>query len=116
VVKADAEEKQQDWDQAKSQLDRAVALIPISEEEAGRQFCLAVDQSWGNLIEKLQSVEQLLLQGLAQQTGVPLDDRIACIECSHTRIQAVLDQLPTFYSNPDQAAVRRKELEACCNN
>lgn len=111
VMKADAEEKQQDWDQAKSQLDRAVALISIMEEEAGRQFCLSVDESWINLSHKLHLVEQLLLQGLAQQTDVPLDDRITCIECSHARIQAVLDQLPIVYSSPDQAMARRRELE-----
>lgn len=111
MMKADAEEKQQEWEQAKTQLDRAVALVPVAEEEECRQFSSEVDISWIQFLVELQSVERALIQGLAQQDDVPLDDRLACIECSHARIQSALDQLPVNYASPEDATTRRKELQ-----
>ena len=77
-MKADAEEQQQEWEQAKSQLSRAVALIPIAEENAQRQFCIVVEDSWNELNRALKSVEKALLQGLVEPSDVPLDERITC--------------------------------------
>lgn len=78
-MKADAEELQQEWEQAKSQLHRAVALIPIAEEAAQRQICLANEESFDRLDRALKSVEQALLRGLVEPSDVPLDERITCM-------------------------------------
>jgi len=78
VVKADAEDKQNEWDQAKTQLDRAAGLIPIAEENAYRQWCVAVEESWDILNSALQKVEQALLNSLVQHSDVPIDERITC--------------------------------------
>ena len=110
-MKADTEEKQQEWEQAKTQLDRAVALVSIVEEDENRRFCSEVDESFIQLVNELQSVEKALIQGLSQQEDVPLDDRLTCIECSHARIQNALDQLPVTYDRPEEVTTRRKELQ-----
>lgn len=110
-MKADAEEKQRDWEQAKVQLDRAVALIPVAEEEEYRRFVGAIDMAWVQLLVDLQSVERALVQGLNQEDDVVIDDRLACIQCSHERIQSALDQLPVTYGSPEQTTSRQKELQ-----
>ena len=111
MVRAEAEEKQQEWEQAKTQLDRAVAFVSIIDEDESRQFSLQIDESWIQLDRQLQCVEKALLQGLAQQDDVPLEDRLICIECSHARIQSALDQLPVKYGSPEETTTRRKELQ-----
>lgn len=133
-MKADVEEKQNEWDQAKTQLNRATSLIPIAEENAYRQWCVAVEESWDILNGALQKVEQALLNSLVQHSDVPIDERITCkfsgalcscsllsdngisflkigIEVSHARIRSVLEQLPSSYGSPEEAAARRKELQ-----
>lgn len=119
MVRTEAEEKQQEWEQAKTQLDRAIVLVSIADEDESRRLCLEIDESWIQLDRELQRVEKALLQGLAQQADVPLDDRLICIECSHARIQSALDQLPVKYGSPEETTTRRKELQVSnypCSN
>lgn len=111
MVRTEAEEKQQEWVQAKTQLDRAIALVSVVDEDENRRFCVEIDESWIQLDRELQCVEKALLQGLAQQEDIPLEDRLICIECSHARIQSALDQLPVKYGSPEETTTRRKELQ-----
>ena len=111
MVRAEAEEKQQEWEQAKTQLDRAAVFVSILDEDESRRFCLQIDELWIQLDRELQCVEKILLQGLAQQEDVPLDDRLICIECSHARIQSALDQLPIKYNSLEETTTRRKKLQ-----
>ena len=113
-MRADAEEKQQDWEQAKVQLDRVVALVAIAEEDEYRRYCGEIDIAWIQLLVDLQSVERSLVQGLSQEEDVLIDDRLACIRCSHERIQSALDQLPVTYGSPEQTTTRQKELQVRC--
>lgn len=89
--------------------------MQIIEKEEGQLYCLEIDEAWMQLQRLLQSTESALLQGLAQQPDVPLDERIVCIECSHARIESALAQLPACYANPEDAAARRKELQVRSN-
>ena len=85
--------------------------MQLVDKEEGQLYCLEIEEAWAELQRLLQSTESALLQGLAQQPDVTLDDRIVCIECSHARIESALAQLPTCYANPEDAAARRKELQ-----
>lgn len=78
MLKADTDEEQQEWEQAKSHLNRAAALVAIIEEDSQRQFCTRVEESWRDLEQALQLVEQALLHGLVHQPDVSLDERITC--------------------------------------
>lgn len=86
-------------------------MVQVAEEEECRRFSAEVDIAWIQLLIDLQSVEKVLIQGLAQQADVPLDDRLTCIECAHARIQSALDQLPVKYGSPEEATTRQKELQ-----
>ena len=87
-----------------------MALIGILEEDVNRQFCISLDQHWINVNQTMQIVENALLRQI-QNSNDPLEDRIACIECSLARIESVLDQLPSTYSTHEEATARRKEIQ-----
>ena len=93
-----------------SNLDRAVELMPLSEEDAQRQLCISVEQIWIVINQSMQAVEGALLKQI-QQSSVPLDERIACIECSLARIQNALTQFPSSCNTQEDVSTRRKELK-----
>lgn len=109
-MKAEYEEKQQQWENAQSCLNCAVSLIDISQEDQKRNYCTALDLRWISLNQTMVLIEKGLLRQI-QVSDVPLEDRIACIECSLTRIQSNVSQLHSPFNNIDEVAVRRKELK-----
>ena len=113
VLKAESDDKQQQWKQSQSHLDRAVTLIPIDQEDAYRQRCIAVERLWVDVNRRLQQVESALVRQ-SQQSNVPLEDRIACIECSLARIESALIHSNSSCSTEDEAEARRQELQASC--
>lgn len=90
-------------------------LVPIDEEDELRQRCIAVDRLWFTTKQKMQEVDSALLKKI-QQTVTPLDDRIACIECSLIHIQTALIHLTPSCSNQVEANARRKELQVTFKN
>ena len=110
VMKAETEEKQQQWEQTQSYLNCSVSLIDIVQEDQKRNYCTSLDLCWISLNQTMVLIEKALLRQI-RVSDVPLEDRIACIECSLTRIQSNVSQLHSPFNNSDQVTVRRKELQ-----
>ena len=87
-----------------------MALVDILEEDVKRNYCISLDLLWIEVNQTMVLVENALLRQI-QHSDVPLEDRIACIECSLTRIHSVVTQLHSPYNNTEEATARRKELQ-----